>query len=151
MPALFKKRGLCFLYPENWTLDEQDFLSQYPAVAVYSPGGAFWLLSVHPQTSDPGELALSVVDALREEYEDVETEIAEETIAGQEMVGYDLAFFHVALTNTATVRAFRGVNATYTIFCQAEDREYAQISDVFSAMTVSFLNDLKGIRITGFK
>jgi len=66
-----------------------------------------------------------------------------EVIAGHEMVGYDLSFFYMDLTNTALVRCLRSDRATYAVFCQAEDREFDEVRTVFQAITASLLSGLK--------
>ena len=53
MPHTFSKFGISFLYPDNWTLDEQDAEGEAESATVYSPGGAFWSVSVHSPSSDP--------------------------------------------------------------------------------------------------
>ncbi len=146
MPAVFNKLGIHFQYPENWTLDEQDAVSGQRSVTVYSPGGAFWCIAVHPRWTDPSRLAQKAVQAMREEYEGIEDEPAEENVAGWDLVGYDLNFFYLDLTNTAKVRCLRGDHATYSIFWQAEDREFEQLARVFDAITLSFLSHLKRLR-----
>jgi hypothetical protein len=143
MPAEFNKLGISFQYPENWSLDEDDAVAGRKSVTVYSPGGAFWSISVHPRSTDPVKLAKSAVDAMKTEYAELEVEKTRETIAGRELVGYDLNFFYLDLTNTASVRCIRTDRATYTVFCQAEDREFDRIRGVFLAMTSSFLGNLK--------
>jgi len=143
MPAEFNKLGITFQYPDNWELDEEDALSGRRSVTVVSPGGAFWSISVHPGSTDPVILAEAAVDAMKAEYRELEAEITRETVAGREMVGYDLSFYYLDLTNTASVRCIRTDRATYTLFCQAEDREFEKLHAVFRAMTASFLNNLK--------
>ena len=71
--------------------------------------------------------------------------MAEESVAGHDLVGYDLAFYCLDLTNTAHVRGLRSAHTTYTIYCQAEDREYEQLKRVFQAITVTLLNSLKDL------
>ena len=144
MPREFRKPGVAFQYPDNWVLDEQDWAGDEPAVTVFSPGGAFWVVSVHPRTSEPDRLAQTAVEAIQAEYEGVDVEPVEEDLEGHLMTGFDLRFFFMDLTNTATVRCLRGPAATYTVFCQAEDREYEQVRAVFQAMTVSLLRDSLG-------
>lgn len=143
MPHEFKKLGISFQYPENWELDEGDTRQRNRSVTVYSPGAAFWSVSAHPRGTDPAKLGRAVVKAMREEYEEMECEEVQETVAGRKLVGYDLNFFFLDLTNTARVRSLRTELATYTIFCQAEDRELIQVEPVFLAMTISLLNSLK--------
>ena len=107
MPAEFNKLGISFQYPENWSLDEDDALAGQKSVTVYSPGGAFWTITVHPRATDPVTLAKSAVDAMKAEYAELEAEQTRETIAGQELIGYDLNFFYLDLTSTASVRCIR--------------------------------------------
>ena len=143
MPARFEKLGISFQYPDNWTLDEEDALAGRKSVTVYSPGGAFWSVTVHPPSADPARLATAAVDAMRQEYAEIETEEIREAWAGREMIGYDLNFYCLDLTNTAQVRCLRTERTTYTIFCQAEDREYQQVQTVFQAITTSLLSGLE--------
>jgi len=145
MPCQFDKLGISFQYPDNWTLDEEDALAGRPSVTVFSPRGAFWSVSVHPRSADPAGLAKAVVETMENEYTDLESEEAQETIAGRSLVGYDLNFFYLDFTNTATIRCLRTDQATYAIFCQAEDREFDQVRRVFLAMSTSLLNGLARI------
>lgn len=142
MPAEFNKLGVSFLYPDNWTLDEGDARAGRDSVTVYSPGGAFWSISVHPPTVDPADLAKTVVEAMKQEYEDLETEQAQETIGDRDLIGCDLNFYCLDLTNTASIRCLRTHRATYAVFWQAEDREFEQVGNVFLAITTSFLRNL---------
>ncbi len=139
----FDSLGIRFEYPDNWTLDEEEALAGNRAVTVYSPGGgAFWSVCVHPRSADPKSLAQAATDAMKEEYDSLEAEWIEETVANQALVGYDLNFYCLDLTSTAAVRSLRTPLGTYTMFWQAEDREFAQFCDVFLAMTVSLLRGL---------
>ena len=76
MPCQFSKFGISFLYPDNWTLDEEDALAGKRSVTVISPGGAFWSVSIHPRSADPVRLAKAVVHTMQKEYEDLESEEA---------------------------------------------------------------------------
>jgi hypothetical protein len=152
MPCQFNKFGVTFLYPDNWTLDEEGTRAGKRSVTVSSPGGAFWSVSIYPQSADPVRLAKAVLHTMRDEYEDLESEETQEKISGRGLVGYDLSFFFMDFTNTARVRCVRTDEATYAIFCQAEDHEFEQIARVFLAMTTSLLNGLNagdGLRAEG--
>ena len=148
MPAHFQKPGISFLYPENWSIDE-DEVSGDKAVTVYSPSGGFWSVAVHTGSADPVDLADSALDAMKKEYKDMEVEDVSETLADRKMIGYDLNFFLMDFTNTAQIRTFKCNKATYTILCQAEDHEFEQIHQVFQAMTVSLLNGVKDLGYWG--
>jgi hypothetical protein len=139
MPAIYEKLGIRFLYPDNWLLDEDDVLGGDPLVAVYSPGGAFWSVAVHPVETDPGELASAALRTLKAEYEDSESEPVSEEIGGETMSGFDVNFFYLDFTNTAIIRSFRTAEASCLVLCQAEDREFNEIGPVFRAITTSLL------------
>jgi len=140
MPAIFDKLGIKFLYPDDWTLelatDEDE-----KGVTVYSPGGAFWSVVIRGGDEDPAELAKVAVAAIGDEYTDVDTEAVEEMIGRQELVGYDLNFYCLDLTNTAQIRAFRRDGRTLLMLWQAEDREFDEVSNIFRAITTSLLYD----------
>ena len=139
MPAVFDKLGIRFLYPENWTLDEQEAMAGENAVTVYSPEGAFWSVMLHPREVDPHELTLAALDAMKAEFTDFEAEPAGETVEGFELAGFDMNFYCLDLTNTALVRGCRLPDATCIVLYQAEDRDFATIEPVFRAITISLL------------
>ena len=143
MPQTFSKFGISFLYPDNWTLDETRAEGEAESATVYSPGGAFWSISVHPPSADPGRLAEAAVGAMRAEYSDLEQESSYQLVDGRKVHGFDLAFYYLDLTNSAFVRSFRTPVATYVLFYQAEDREYGQLEQVFAAITKSFFDCLQ--------
>ncbi len=143
MPARFDSLGISFQYPDNWTLDDSDARLGRKSVTVYGPGGAFWSVAIHAGLADPAEMSEAVADAMKREYDSLDAEPAEETIAGRNLLGFDLAFYCLDLTSTAWVRSLRVAKTTYTIFCQAEDREFEKYRLVFLAMTTSFLQSLK--------
>jgi len=144
MPAQYQKPGLSFLYPENWTLDEEE-LSGDKTVTIYSPGGGFWSVAIHHGSTDPLNLANAALETMKKEYQDLEVEEVNETLSGRKMIGYDMNFFLFDFTNTAQIRSLKCSQATYTIFCQAEDQEFEQIQRVFQAITISLLNGLKDL------
>jgi len=138
MPALFDKLGIKFLYPDDWTLEVATDEDE-EGVTVYSPGGGFWSVVLRDGIEEPAELAKIAVVALGDEYTDVDTEPAEETVGRQELVGYDVNFYCLDLTNTAQIRACRRNGRTLLILWQAEDREFDEVSRIFRAITTSLL------------
>jgi hypothetical protein len=138
----YDKLGISFQYPENWTLDDTDAVAGRNSVTVYSPGGAFWTVAVHPRSADPLELAQGVVAAMREEYKELEVEEVREVVQGREMIGYDLNFYYLDFTNSAEIRSLRTATGAFTVYCQGEDREFDRVRRVLQAMTVSLLSGL---------
>jgi len=139
MPIRFDRLGISFQYPDNWTLDEEDALAGRGSVTVYSPGGGFWSVSVHPRSADLNGLIEGAVEAMRQEYEELEAQRVKESLGPHEVVGYDLNFFYLDLTNTACIRGVQTASTTYTVFYQAEDREFDRVEQVFRAMVLSLL------------
>ncbi|RIK81145.1 MAG: hypothetical protein DCC68_09380 [Planctomycetota bacterium] len=147
MPAVYDSLGVRFLYPENWTLDDGTDDEAGPdekqnSVSIYSPGGAFWSLAIYPPNQTPTDLAAEVMRALRGEYQDMDVATVTEAVEGQDLVGYDMNFIYLDLTNTASVRALHTPRATYVVYYQSEDRELAEIKAVFDAMLASFLREI---------
>lgn len=138
----FAQAGLAFDYPDNWSVDTTDSAGGRAAVTVYSPEGAFWSVSAHAPGGDPAVLSQAVVGQMREEYRDLDSEAATETVSGRKLPGYDLNFYCLDLTNTAAVRTLETADAIYLFFCQAEDREWDRVAHVFRAMTTSFIAHL---------
>ena len=58
----------------------------------------------------------------------------------KELIGHDFNFIYLDLTNTAQIRGLERPEATYMIFCQAEDREFDELGAVFRAITTSLLS-----------
>jgi hypothetical protein len=146
MPAQFNSLGISFQYPDNWTLDDSDARLGQRSVTVYGPGGAFWSVAIHTGSgADPAKMSIAVVEAMRQEYDSLEAEAIEETISGRDLIGFDLAFYCLDLTSSAWIRSLRVAKTTYTIFCQAEDREFEKFRMVFLAMTTSLVHSLKDL------
>jgi hypothetical protein len=154
MPATYDKSGLHFEYPETWLLeeggqadetdeprqDEPGLATDDPiSVTVHSPGGAFWTVMKYRGATDPRRYLEASVAAMREEYDNLDAESAEELLCGHQLTGYDLNFFYLDLTNTTRIRGVKTLGSTLLIFCQADDREWDRIEGVFRAMTASLL------------
>ena len=139
MTAVFDNLGVHFEYPENWTLDEDPASEDQASVTVNSPGGAFWSLTIHPASAELSEIMQVVLAVLREEYQEIDAEPVEEVVSDQTMLGFDVSFYCLDLTNTALIRSFQTERATYLLLCQAEDCDFDQLQAVFSAITTSLI------------
>ena len=99
--------------------------------------------SAHAPGGAPETLAEAVVAQMRQEYQDLDTAAASDTVDGHSLPGFDFNFYCLDLTNTAAVRTLATPAAIYLFFCQAEDREWDRFSHVFAAMTASFVAALE--------
>ena len=86
---------------------------------------------------------MAALNAMKQVYNDAESEPASETVAGHKLAGYDLNFYCLDLTNTALIRGFRTPDASCVILCQGEDRDFDAMRDVFQAITASLLSNVK--------
>ena len=139
MPATYDRQGISFQYPDNWELDEGEPFAERNSVTVFSPGGAFWALMIYPPDDDLDERMDDIIKALRGEDPEMDVETATERLAERDLVGFDLNFFYMDLTNTAIIRSWRTPQGSFVALWQAEDREYAEIEEVFRAITISLL------------
>jgi hypothetical protein len=139
MPAVYQQFGVRFLYPENWSvLDEET--DEWPrTVTLQSPETAFWTLQAFPPGHDVKQAVLAVVDSIREVYPDLEVLPAKETIADTEAKGVDIAFFYLDLLVEARIRCVKTPSGVILWHSQAESREFDAMEPVFRAIATSLL------------
>src|ERR1700752_1012244 len=105
MSAVFDQDGISFQYPENWELERDESDAGWVA-SVQSRATAFLTLTLDYGMTPAGVLADTALEALREDYADLESESVTESIAGLPTLGYDVRFFSLDLTNTCRIRTF---------------------------------------------
>src|SRR4051794_4406559 len=116
--ARFERDGVGFMYPDNWQVADEETENGW-TVSVQSPDTTFFLLSYDGAMPEPALMADTALDALRSEYESLESESAVESLAGQPAVGHDVQFFSFDLTNTCWVRSFYGAGGTLLAMWEA--------------------------------
>lgn len=118
---IYEGHGLRFAYPSDWELEETDE-GEAATVEVQAPGGlAFALIRSDETGLDPASVADEVLEAMREEYPDIDVAPAMETLAGHHATGYDVEFFSLDITNGAIIRCFRTPERTVLVFGQWSD------------------------------
>ena len=140
MAVILEKFGVRVPYPENWVVEEGQDPHWPDSVSIQSPGNAFWSLSVHDASADTNEIAGVVLNAIREEYDEVEAEAVHEVLAETDLYGFDLNFCCMRLVVQARLRTFSLAGRKFLVLCQGEDREFDRMSAVFEAMTRSVLD-----------
>lgn len=139
MTAKYEKFGVQFIYPENWTVGEEE-LNEWPhGVTLETPGAGYWELQLYPSPLDPADLCAQVLEAMREQYPELEVESIAEEICDLPAVGYDLSFFCLDFLITSHVRCVSKGAHTYLLIYQAESREFDAQQRVFEAITISLL------------
>src|SRR5581483_8089488 len=105
MPARFSDGGIQFLYPENWRLEREDSEEGW-TVSVHSPGTAFLLVCLREDQPNTDALLDTALEALREDYPNLESDECSDSLAGQPANGLDIRFISLDLTNTCWIRSF---------------------------------------------
>lgn len=139
MPAVYQQFGVRFLYPENWSLLDEETKEWPRTVTLQSPETGFWTLQVYPPNHNAREAVTAVIDTIREVYPDLEVLPAKETIADAEAKGVDIAFFYLDLLVEARIRCVKTPFGMILWHYQAESREFDTVEPVFRAITTSLL------------
>src|SRR5262245_50480259 len=136
MAALFEQDGIRFRYPESWRLEREDTDSGW-TVSLQSPGTAFWVLTLDQNTPEVEEVAQTALEALREDYPELEADECVDSIAGQPAVGHNIRFFSFDLTNSCWTRSFYGGGGTILLLWQVNDLELDENEPVLKAICAS--------------
>src|ERR1700730_16641774 len=111
MVAQYEEAGIRFKYPENWRLEREDNDSGW-TITVQRPETAWLMLCLREDMPRTDELAETALEALREEYPDLEADDCVDSLAGQPAIGHDIRFFSFYLTNTRWTRSFYNSRGT---------------------------------------
>lgn len=140
MVAEFDEEGIRFKYPENWKLEREDTDSGW-TVMVQSPETAFMMISLRLDMPSPDEMIATTLEAMREDYPELEADDSVEALAGQPATGHDIRFFSLDLTNTAWTRSIYCSQGTLLVLCQINDLELEKYEPVLRAMCASLQVD----------
>ena len=136
MPRHFARSGISVQYPENWTVETEENDEGWSAT-ISSPDTAFLLLSHYEDHDEPGALADMAIEAMRETYTDLEMSEVVETLAGHPVVGYDVEFVALDLTNTCWIRALTSPHGAILLMGQCTDSELETNGEVLHAIRAS--------------
>ncbi len=118
---VYENHGVRFDYPSDWTVEateEDDVIT----VDVQHPEGvAFVLVRVDDSQPDPEEVSDLALEAMREEYPDLDAAPVLETLGEHVVTGHDVEFFALDVPNAAMIRSFRTRRRTVLIFGQWSD------------------------------
>jgi hypothetical protein len=136
MAAQFDDGGIRFQYPENWRLEREESDAGW-TVSLQSPGTAFMMVCLREDLPTPDQLADAALDALREDYPELEADDCVDNLAGQPAIGHDIRFISLDLTNTCWTRSFYTSEGTILVLCQANDLELEEHEPVLRAICKS--------------
>ena len=139
MTATYEKLDVRFYYPENWTISDEQRDGWPRGVTIQSPKTAFWSLHIYQPALPPSELAAQVVQAMQEEYSDLEVQTERLDLDGWDMAGFSMGFSCLDRFVRACVLGVIHEDRTFLALAQAEDSEFDQLEQVFLAITTSLL------------
>ena len=136
MVTQFDESGIRFRYPENWRLDREDSEEGW-TVTIQSPETAFLMICLREDAPTTDEVVDIALDALREEYPDLEADDCVDSLAGQPAIGHDIRFFSLDLTNTCWLRSISTPPGTLLVMWEANDLELEKNEPVLRAICAS--------------
>jgi hypothetical protein len=139
MPAVYENFGVRFLYPENWSITDEEDDGWPRGLTLQSEETGFWSLYVYPPKQQLKPVVDELVAAIQGEFGEVEVLPATETFGDTPTTGVDLAFFYLDLLVEAKIRCVQTPSATLVWLYQAESREFEAMEPVFQAIAVSML------------
>ncbi len=136
MDQIYAGHGIEFKYPGEWQLNVDEQLDEV-SITVSSAQTSFWSLSLFLDRPAPEEIMEAVLDAFREEYDELDFYPAKARLCRRPTLARDIEFVCLELLNSAWARVFRGPRATVLVLYQANDREIEENGSVLEAMTRS--------------
>ena len=126
----YEDHGLRFDYPSAWEVEVTDH-GPVLTVALQDPSGlGFALITTDESRPDPADVADAALEAMREEYPELDASPAMETINDHCATGHDVEFFALDMTNAASIRCFRTPRRTVLAFGQWSDVGEAELPDL---------------------
>lgn len=157
MIGTFDRDGVRFQYPQNWTLEEDEMLTEdgepidaddddaeafVPwTITLNPPGTGFLLVALRPDCETPQMLAHDTLEALKEEYPTLEAEESVTSLAGQPAIGYDIDFITLDSVVTTQVRALQSPLGPVLFLGQFVEAEKATFAPVLAAILASLQID----------
>jgi hypothetical protein len=118
---VYEDHGVRFEYPSDWALEVTDE-GEVSTVDVQHPSGtAFLLVRTDESCPDPDDVADSALEAMREEYPDLDAFPVIESLHEHCLTGHDVEFFSLDFSNAALIRCFRTARRTVLVFGQWSD------------------------------
>jgi hypothetical protein len=137
----FTKSGVSIRYPSNWSLDEDDDADGGWTATLQTPGSAVLWLSVRPD-AEPAEVADETLEALQDDYPDLENQPTAEMMAGRVALGHDIDFITLDVPVTAHIRVLDRNPATLLLFWQFSGADGEHYEPLLRAVLASLqLND----------
>jgi hypothetical protein len=122
MSQRFEEEGIAFEYPDDWGLEREENEEGW-TVTVQSPETAFVVLRYDRDMPPREDMVQTALEALQEDYPELDAVPQVESLGGQPAVGHDIEFLSLDLTNTCWTRSLYTDAGTLLVLCQLTDLE----------------------------
>lgn len=124
-----------FRYPGDWEFSTEPH--EGDLTLSVQKNGAFWMASILRGRPRVEQVLNQVVEAFREEYDELDDYGTREQLCGEEVDGRVVEFFSFELVNHVSLRARRTGRFTLLVMSQTTDHESDQTVPVFEGITQS--------------
>jgi hypothetical protein len=118
---VYEDHGIRFEYPSDWAVEVTEEGRETTIDAQHPEGLGFAVVRADESRPDPASLADEALQAMREEYPDLEAVSVIETLGDHCATGHDVEFFSLDIANAAKIRCFRTPRRTVFVFGQWSD------------------------------
>lgn len=132
----YQQHGIALEYPAGWDLIEEAAGPQR-TITLQTAGASFWTLTVFDDRLDPDQILESVLQAFRDDYEDIDVYPVQATVLDAPAAATDLDFVYLDLVNSVSIRAFQTEERSAMVLYQGTDHELKALRAQFEAVTAS--------------
>jgi hypothetical protein len=118
---VYEDHGVRFEYPSDWAVEVTEDGPETTIDVQHPEGLGFALVRADESRPDPASLADEALQAMRDEYPDLEAVPVIETLGDHCATGHDVEFFSLDFANAAKIRCFRTPRRTVLVFGQWSD------------------------------
>ncbi len=138
MPQVFSGHGIQLEYPEDWLPHEQSSPDEF-TLSINSPATSFWSVTLLFDRPSPDEVVESVLEALREEYTEIDVYDSDERLRDSPTVACDVDFVCHELIGSAFLRAVIAPQFTLLVVSQGADFELEETQKQLDQITKSLI------------
>jgi hypothetical protein len=138
MRQVYAGHGVRFRYPDGWEVSEQQDENQV-SITLTSPETSFWTVTLLAGRPDPDATLAAVLDAFREEYDELDVYPSKARLCRRPTVAFDVDFICLELLNVARIRATRMADLTLLVLFQGTDAEFERTGPILEKITGSLM------------
>lgn len=138
--AIYDQHGIRFSYPDSWEFDSVRDGEQL-TLSVNSPSTSFWSITLFFEQPDNARVLQQVLEALRDEYGDIECETEESSDGLYPTSVCEIDFVCLELINSAQLRSIETPDFTALVYYQGTDHELVHTREHLEEITDSLIID----------